>query len=90
MSNKSQDLARRREELVARCRLQRAEVANEFAAFRPPVTLGGAAGFVARHKMTALALAGVVIGLVAYRPKKVLALGTAALSMYKMAQHARH
>ena len=84
MSTDLTPLAARRAELVARCAEQRALVAQELAALKSPETLGGITGFVASHKTTTLAVVGVAIGLMATRPKRVMAAAAGALSLYKM------
>ena len=59
MASKSTDLAARREALVARCADQRALVAQEVAMLSSPQTLGLIPAYAARHRKTALIVAGV-------------------------------
>lgn len=84
MSNKLRPLAGRRTELMMQCAQQRAQLAHEFASLRSPASLGGLTGYIAFHKKTALAIAGVALALVVMRPKRMFGAATAALSLYKM------
>jgi hypothetical protein len=89
MSDERKPLARRRAELVAECELQRLEVRQEFAELRAPVRvdgIGGIGGYLATHRKLLLGVAGVALGLVASRPKRLLSLAAAGMSVYKMAR----
>jgi hypothetical protein len=86
MASESRELAARREALVARCADQRALVAQEVAMLSSPQTLGLIPAYAARHKKTALIVAGVAAGLFITRPKWAVGTVTAAVSAYKFAQ----
>lgn len=85
-ASKSAALAARREALVARCADQRALVAHEVAMLSSPQTLGLIPAYAARHKKTALVVAGVAAGLFLTKPKWAVGGVTAAVSAYKFAQ----
>ena len=86
MASDSQELAARREALVARCADQRAQVAHDYAMLSSPQTLGLIPAYAARHKKTALIVAGVAAGLFITKPKWVVGSVTAVVSAYKLAQ----
>lgn len=86
MSARSTSLAARRVALVAECAAQRLQVYDDLELLRSPASLDGAVGFMARHKTTLLAGAGVGIGLLATRPRWLLGGVTAALSLYRVAE----
>jgi hypothetical protein len=87
MSNDpKQPLAVRRAELVAQCEQQRQEARQEFAALKAPLSTNGVRSYVAGHRKMLLAVAGVALGLVATRPKRLLSLAAAGMSVYKLAR----
>jgi hypothetical protein len=87
MSNERKPLALRRAELVAEGERQRQEVRREFAELKAPVSADGVAAYFATHRKMLLGVAGVALGLVATRPKRVLSLAAAGISVYKMARN---
>ena len=86
MASKPQDLAARREALVAKCADQRAQLAQEVAMLSSPQTLGLIPAYAARHRQTALIVAGVAAGLFLTKPKWAVGSVTAVVSAYKFAQ----
>ena len=86
MASSSLELAARREALVARCADGRAQLAHEVAMLSSPQTLGLIPAYAARHRKTALIVAGVAAGLVLTKPKWAVGSVTAAVSLYKFAQ----
>lgn len=86
MNDQRKPLAVRRAELVAQCGQQRLEVQQEFAELKAPVSADGVGSFFATHRKTLLGVAGVVLGLVATRPKRFLSLAAAGMSVYKVAR----
>jgi len=86
MASKSQELAARREALVARCADQRARMGQEVAMLASPQTLGLIPAYAARHKKTALIVGGLAAGLFLTKPKWAVGTVTAAVSAYKFAQ----
>lgn len=86
MASDSLDLAARREALVSRCADQRAQVAYDYAMLSSPQTLGLIPAYAARHKKTALIVAGVAAGLFIAKPKWVVGSVTAVVTAYKFAQ----
>lgn len=86
MSDQRKPLATRRAELVAECELQRLEVRQEVAGLRAPVSVDGIGAYLATHRKMLLGVAGVALGLVASRPKRLLSLAAAGMSVYKMAR----
>jgi hypothetical protein len=87
MSNDLKRLAARRAQLVAQCEQQRVEMAQEVASLTTPFSTAGVGGYLGSHKKLMLALAGAVLGLVATRPKRLVALAAGGLSMWKMARN---
>jgi hypothetical protein len=81
MSNSAKSLAGRRAELVAQCAQQRESAAQEMAALRARFSLVGLRGALAANKTLALAAAGIGLGLVAVRPKRLLGLAAGGLSL---------
>lgn len=65
--------------------MQRSYLAQECEALRAPFS-GGMTGWLASNKKMALALAGIALGLVATRPKKLLSLAAGGLSAWKVAR----
>jgi len=88
MSNKSTPLTARRVELMMQCAQQRAQLADEFTSLKSPASLGGLTGYIVSHKNVVLAAAGVALGLVAMRPKRIFGAAATALSLYKMVRGA--
>jgi hypothetical protein len=86
MSNDHKRLALRRAELVAECEQQRQEVRQEFAELKAPVSADGIRGYLASHRKMLLGVAGVALGLVATRPKRLLSLAAAGMSIWKVAR----
>lgn len=86
MNKQAASLAQRRAELVEQCAHQRAFLAQECASLRAPLGGGGLRGYLGSHKAATLALAGVALGLLATRPKKLLSFTAAGLSMWKLAR----
>jgi hypothetical protein len=85
MSDRTVSLAQRRAELVELCAMQRSYLAQECEVLRAPFS-GGMTGWLASNKKMALAVAGVALGLVVARPKKLLSLAAGALSAWKVAR----
>lgn len=83
MSNSVKQLAARRAELVAQCGQQRAAVAEEVALLRSPFSLDGVLRLASRNKLM-LALAGAALGVVATRPRRLLALAAGALPVLRL------
>ncbi|GAB3397923.1 hypothetical protein GCM10027318_02110 [Massilia agilis] len=86
VSKEAVSLAQRRAELIELCALQRGFLAEEVAALKTPFGGAGVGGFVAANKPVVLAVAGVALGLAVTRPKRVLKLAAAGLSLWKVAQ----
>lgn len=86
MVSKSAELAARREALVSRCADQRAQLAHDYAMLASPQTLGLIPVYAARHRKTALIVAGVAAGLFITRPKWAVGSVTAAVSAYRFAR----
>jgi hypothetical protein len=86
MSNERKPLALRRAELVTECEQQRQALRQEFAELKAPVSAGGMRSYLATHRKTLLGVAGVALGLVAARPKRLLSLAAAGMSIYKIAR----
>ena len=79
-------LAARRRLLAAQCAEQRAMMAHDVALLRHPAEMGGAPAFVAQHKTSLLAVAGLGLGFLVTKPKWVVGAVTGAVSAYKLAQ----
>ena len=89
MNSEHTPLAVRRAHLVAECARQRGDMADQLNQLKVPVDrVGSAGGFVAEHRKAVLAGAGVALGIIIARPKRVLALAAAAMSAWKMVQSA--
>jgi hypothetical protein len=86
MSNEHKPLAVRRAELVAECEQQRQQVRQEFAGLKAPVSADGIRSYLASHRKMLLGVAGVALGLVATRPKRLLSLAAAGMSIGKIAR----
>ena len=87
MSTETPPLAARRAELIAQCEQQRHEVRHEFAGLKAPVSADGVRSYLATHRKMLLGVAGVALGLVATRPKRLLSLAAAGMSVYKIARN---
>jgi hypothetical protein len=72
VNNHPNSLAQRRAELVELCAQQRVWLSEEVAAFRSPLGGAGLAGMLGAKKPVVLAVAGVAIGLLVTRPKRLL------------------
>ena len=86
MASKPQELAARREALVARCADQRTLLARGYGHLASPDTLGAIPAYALRHKKAALIVGGVAAGLFITRPKWAVGTVTAVVSAYKFAQ----
>lgn len=86
MNNRPVSLAQRRAELVELCALQRTYLAQECEALRSPFSGGAVGGWIGANKTMILAVAGVALGLVVTRPKKLLSLAAAGFSVWKVAR----
>lgn len=80
-------LAQRRQALVEQCAQQRRQMSNEIAIFRAPSVLSG--GSIISTLTTgkfkiALALAGMVMGLVAARSRGAMPLVSTGMSLFRM------
>jgi hypothetical protein len=80
MSN-STHLAARRAQLIAQCAQQRESSAQELAALRARFSLVGLRGALVANKTLVLVAAGVGLGLVAVRPKRLLGLAARGLAL---------
>lgn len=91
-------LDQQRRDLVARCAVQRAELADELRALRPSAAVGDMAAanpaavrvmeYVNGHRKLALGALGVVVGLALFRRKSLAGVVTSAMSAWKLAQGA--
>jgi len=84
-------LAARRQALIAQCATQRSDIARDISALRPPgVPTGGAIGryLSAGRLKLPLTVAGVVLGIVAAKPSRVVPLIATGLSVYRLMQTA--
>lgn len=91
-------LAQRREALVAQCAAQRSEAAQEVSMMFAPSVSGGSlvsmltrgAGIMellkGRNLKVPLAIAGVVIGIVAVRPRRMVPLLTTGYALFQTLQ----
>jgi hypothetical protein len=77
---------RTKNELVALCEQQRQEMRQEFAELKAPVSADGIRTYLATHRKMLLGVAGVALGLVATRPKRLLSLAAAGMSAWKVAR----
>jgi hypothetical protein len=84
--NNHLSLAKRRAQLIEECAHQRAFLAQECEALKAPFTGAGLRDYLGSNKPMLLAAAGVALGLVMVRPRRLLAVGTAALSVWKVAR----
>jgi hypothetical protein len=89
MNSEYTPLAVRRAHLIAECARQRGDMADQLNQLKVPVDrVGSAGGFLAEHRKAVLAGAGVALGMIIARPKRVLALAAAGMSAWKMVQSA--
>jgi hypothetical protein len=89
MNSERTPLEVRRAHLIAECARQRGDMADQLNLLKVPVErVGSAGGFLAEHRKAVLAGAGVALGIVLSRPKRVLALAAAGMSAWKMVQSA--
>ena len=86
MASKPQELAARREALVAHCADQRALLAQDYAQLASPATLGAIPAYAIRHKKAALIVGGVAAGLFPPRPTSAVGAVTAVVPAYQFAQ----
>lgn len=85
MSNRSSSLAQRRAELIELCAMQRSFLAEEVDALRGPLD-GGLAGMLGMQKPLVLAVAGIALGLLVTRPKRLLSTLAGGMSVWKVAR----
>lgn len=83
MSNGIKQLAARRAELIEQCAGQRAYLAGELAQLRSPFSLDGLRGRFGANNKLLLAVAGVALGFVATRPRRLLSLAARGLSLLR-------
>lgn len=84
MSEKTKTLARRREALIERCRLQREQLAARQMEIRQSLSsFGGIAVIAARTRKNPLPLAGLLLGLIIMRPKRLLSLAVSVATAWK-------
>jgi HEAT repeat protein len=83
MNSGRNPLALRRAELIGLCAQQRAGLAQELALLPAPLTIVGLRGRLAANNKLILTVAGVALGLVAMRPKRLLAAAAGALSLLR-------
>lgn len=89
MNSERTPLAVRRAHLVAECARQRGDMADQLNALKAPAEHIGAAGsFLAEHRKSVLAGAGLAAGLLLARPKWVLGLAAGGMSAWKLVQNA--
>jgi hypothetical protein len=86
VNNHSNSLAQRRAELIELCAAQRAFLSEEVAALRAPLGGAGLAGMLGARKPVLLAAAGVALGLLVTRPKRLLSALAGGLSVWKVAR----
>jgi hypothetical protein len=86
VNNHADSLAQRRAELVELCAAQRVFLAEEVAALRSPLSGAGLAGMLGAQKPVLLAAAGVALGLLVTRPKRLLSALAGGLSVWKVAR----
>lgn len=85
MSNRSSSLAQRRAELIELCAMQRSFLAEEVDALRGPLD-GGLVGMLGMQKPLVLAVAGIALGLLVTRPKRLLSTLAGGMSVWKVAR----
>jgi hypothetical protein len=86
VNNHPHSLAKRRAELVELCAQQRVFLAEEVSALRSPLGGAGLAGVLGAQKPLVLAAAGVALGLLVTRPKRLLSALAGGLSVWKVAR----
>jgi hypothetical protein len=85
VSDRSSSLAQRRAELIELCAMQRSFLAEEVEALRGPLD-GGLAGVLGFQKPLVLAMAGIALGLLVTRPKRLLSALAGGMSVWKVAR----
>lgn len=84
MSKMTKTLAWRREALIERCRLQREQLAVQQMEIRQSLSsFAGIAVIAARTRRNALPLAGLLLGLIVMRPKRLLSLAVSVATAWK-------
>lgn len=86
MNNHRHSLAQRRAELIELCAQQRVYLAEEVSALRSPLGGAGLPGMLGAQKPILLAAAGVALGLLVTRPKRLLSALAGGLSLWKLAR----
>jgi hypothetical protein len=84
-------LAERRERLIAKCDLQRAELGREISFIRSPHSLTGGSfldTFTGGRFKVPLAIAGTVLGVLAASPSGMMPLVRVGMSLFRMAKSA--
>jgi hypothetical protein len=82
MSNNLKALAARRAHLIEQCAAQRSYLAAEMKAMRSPLSLDGLRERLAGNSKLALGAAGLALGLVVMRPKRLMALAARGLALF--------
>jgi hypothetical protein len=88
MSNDLTSLAARRAHLIEQCAAQRAYLAGELGDLRSPFSLDGLGQRLVANRKMLLAIGGVALGIVATRPKRLMALAAAGLSLFQTVRKA--
>jgi hypothetical protein len=86
VNNHPDSLAQRRAELVELCAMQRVYLAEEVAALKSPLGGAGLGAIAGAQKPMLLAAAGVALGLLVTRPKRLLSALAGGLSVWKVAR----
>jgi hypothetical protein len=86
VNNHPDSLAQRRAELIELCAQQRVYLAEEVASLRSPLGGAGLAGMLGAQRPIVLAVAGVALGLLVTRPKRLLSALAGGLSLWKVAR----
>jgi hypothetical protein len=86
VNNRPDSLAQRRAELVDLCAQQRVFLAEEVAALRSPLGGAGITGVLGAQKPVVLAVAGIALGLLVTRPKRLMSALAGGLSLWKVAR----
>ena len=89
MNKQLTPLAVRRAHLVAECATQRGDLADQLNLLKAPAKrIDGAGSFLLEHKKSVLAGAGLALGLLIARPKRVLGWTAGVVSAWKLVQNA--
>jgi hypothetical protein len=88
MSNNLKSLAARRAHLVEQCAAQRSYLAAELGTLHSPFGLDGIGQRLLANRKLLLAITGVALGIVAMRPKRLLALAAGGLSLFQAVRKA--